>query len=80
MLKKLSKVQNKHWSQLELSILYEYYNICTLLELSKLLPGRSLNSIHSQVKRLRKQSKLFGGKAPGVRLRSRKQGVPEFMK
>ncbi len=80
MLKTLSKMYYKEWSEVELQILLDYYMICTPLELSKFLPGRSLNSIHSKVKRLRKEHKLVGNKAPVTLDRAKKQGIPHYMK
>jgi hypothetical protein len=50
------------WNYTEKQLLLENYETATIKELQELLPGRNADMINAQIKRLKKERKIEGGK------------------
>jgi len=65
--------RRKGWKYSEEKILLKNYNIKTIKELEKLLPGRNPDSINAKIKRMKSSGKIIEGKTDKTKQRSYKQ-------
>jgi len=60
----------KGWRREEENLLIENYNMMTIVELRKLLKGRSPDSINAKIKRLKAEGRITGQKTDDTVTRS----------
>jgi hypothetical protein len=70
-------MKRRGWRHKEKLTLVENYRTLTIKELEKLLPGRTRDSINSEIKRLKAEGKIIGGKTEETKKRSYEQRMRE---